>query len=231
MLEGARKFTFPAGLLDGEPDAVLLPIPVPVVPYFRRFFAQMESPYVWKSRADFERAYPVFVEIEAQMTLASLSTLTESIERLYRLWDTSLNGTQYEVSELAGPDGRPIITPTIPTIPPASTSAPNAMRAHVGRMWHLAENSVAGETAPAEAGIDGAPALEDNQTARQLLRRLTAGVDGGGEPAPLDNLLVALRGTVQADTDRNVIDASGGDLVTLLDGVEALLAEIRDKLV
>lgn len=63
------------------------------------------------------------------------------------------------------------------------------------------------------------------------LDRLTASLDGGGPVGPTDNVLVALRGTVAASTNRNVIDAAGGlNLVDLLDQVETLLAEIRTLL-
>lgn len=225
MYEGARKFAFPEGLLSGEPDSVLLCIPVPVVSYFRRFFAQMESSYVWKTAEDYKRAYPVFAEIEAQMAGGScLQQLIDEQRRLYRLLDTALNGTQYVSA--AG-----VITPAIPAVPPASANATNALRAHVSRLWQLGENAVAGVTAGPGESIAGAPALPDDGTARELLRRLITGVDGNGTPAPGDNLLTALRGTTEAGADRNVIDSTGGNLAALLDQVEALLTEIRDKLV
>jgi hypothetical protein len=221
LLEGARKFVFPAGLLDGSPDAVLLCVPVPMVPYFRRFFAQMESTYVWKTPADYQRAYPVFAEIEAQMAAAScMSTITTSIDRLYRLLDTTLNGTEYT-------DTGGVISPELPAVPPASVSAPNALRAHVGRLWHLAENDTTGATYAAGAGIDGSPELADDQAVRDVLRRITAGMDGGGDAPPTDNLLMALRGTSEATTDRNVIDSN----ITKLTDLLTRLTEIRDKLV
>lgn len=216
MYEGARKFAFPPGLLDGEHDAVMLCIPVPLVPYFRRLFAQAQSPYIWKTQADYERAYPIFAEIEAQMAAAScVSNITDSIDRLYRLMDTSLNGTEYTV---AGD----VITPELPAVPPASTSEPTALRAHVSRLMVLAENATNGTTAVAGEGITGAAALEDDQTARQLLRRLITGVDGNGTPAPGDNLLTALRGQVPADAERNVIDKIVA-LDTLIAEIKALL--------
>jgi hypothetical protein len=227
LLEGARKFVFPAGLLDSEPDTVLLCVPVPVVPYFRRFFAQMESPYVWKTPTDYQRAYPIFAEIEAQMAAAScVSTITTSIDRLYRLLDTALNGTEYTVDTPTD-----MVVPSIAVVPPTSASAANALRAHVGRLVALTENATSGAIYAADVGIDGAPALIDDQTARDLIRRLTRGVDGNTDPAPADNLLMALRGTTEASTTRNVIDTRGSDLGPLLDQVETLLTEIRDKLV
>jgi hypothetical protein len=62
------------------------------------------------------------------------------------------------------------------------------------------------------------------------LDRLTASIDGGGLVGPSDNVLLALRGTTVANENRNIVDAVGGvNLVQLLDEVEALLIQIRDK--
>jgi hypothetical protein len=206
-----------------DAPAALLCVPIPLIPYVRRFVADMQQQHIWQSREDWFNAYQAFAQLEEELMAGCMQQLITEQQRLYRLWDTALNGTQYE---LIGD----IISPELPTVPPASASAPNALRAHVGRIWQLGENAVAGRTAGAGEGVDGAPALTDDQTARDLLRRLTEGVDGNGNPAPGDNLLVALRGLVEADGDRNVIDASGGNLFELLDQVEQLLTDIKAAL-
>jgi hypothetical protein len=225
---GDTSYVFPD--LSNAPGALLC-VPIPLIPYFRLFFTEMQSRSVWRTRDDWYRAYQSFAELEEQLMAGCMQQLIDEQRRLYRLWDTALNGTIYEIMpSVPESTAAPVITPPIPLVPPASTGETNALRAHVGRLWHLAENSVAGVTAPVDAGVTGAPALTDEQTVRKLLRRLTAGLDGGGD-APADNILVALRGTVQAGTDRNVIDAGGGSLSSLLDQVETLLTEIRDKLV
>jgi hypothetical protein len=95
------------------------------------------------------------------------------------------------------------------------------------RIWQLTENSTDGRTFGSGAGIDSSPALTDDQALRDVLRRLIAGIDGNTDPAPADNLLMALRGTVVATTDRNVIDSNISKLTELL----TRLTEIRDKLV
>jgi hypothetical protein len=196
------------------------------VPLVGGQLGQLEQRYEWASDADWRAGYQVIAELQEQlfMSLNCVQKLIDEQQRLYRLWDTALNGTQY--SEAGG-----VVTPELPAVPPASASEANAMRAHIGRIWHLAENSVAGQTAAAGEGIAGAPALTDDQTVRQLLRRLIAGLDGNTDPAPVDNLLMALRGTTIASSTRNVIDSNGATLTTLLDQVETLLTEIRDKLV
>lgn len=68
-------------------------------------------------------------------------------------------------------------------------------------------------------------------TLSMQISRLVTSIDGGGIPRPGDNVLMALRGTTEASATRNVIDSEDSSLVPLLDQVETLLAEIRDKLV
>lgn len=168
MLEGARKFAFPEGLLDGEPDAVLLCIPVPVVPYFRRFFAQMECPYVWKTHEDFLRAYPVFAEIEAQMaTTSCVSNVVTAIDRVYRLLDSVYNGATY--TEAGG-----LVEPAIPAAPAdvALDELPAAaLRRRIERLI---------------AGVDGngTPAPGDN-----LLTALRGTTEAGVDRNVVDKLI------------------------------------------
>lgn len=69
--------------------------------------------------------------------------------------------------------------------------------------------------------------LEASLQLRDRLDRLISSLDGGGQ-APGDSVLTALRGTTEAGTDRNVVDASGsGGLAALLDQVEPLLSDIK----
>lgn len=220
-MPGGSKYTFPN--LDNTTSALLC-VPMPLVPFFRRFFQDMQNKTPWASHADWNAAYQAFAEMESELMAGCMQQLVDEQQRLYRLWDSALNGTEYEV--VAGE-----ILPVLPAVP-TSSNATNAMRAHLSRLWQLGENVVAGVTAGPGESIAGAPALPDDATARQLLRRLIQAIDGNGTPAPADNLLMALRGTVEASTARNVIDTTGGgNLADLLDQVEALLIEIRDKLV
>jgi hypothetical protein len=210
------KYVFP-DLTDAT--SALLCVPIPLVPFFRRWFDEMQAQHIWKTRSDWFAAYQAFAEIEEGMMAGCMQQLISEQQRVYRLWDTALNGTQYE--DLAG-----VISPALPSVPPASTGAANAMRAHIGRIQQLIENTTDGATYAAGSGIDGSPALEDGQDIRTVLRRLIAGLDGGSDPAPADNVLMALRGTVGADTTRNVIDSNIAQLGELL----TRLTEIRDKL-
>jgi hypothetical protein len=188
---------------------------MPLIPFVRRFFQDMQRREIWRTRADWFSAYQAFAELEGMLMAGCMQQLIDEQQRLYRLWDTALNGTAYTV---AG-DG---ISPELPAVPPATATAAGALRAQVARLRVLAENTAVGTTAPAGAGLDGAAALADDTTARQLLRRLTVGIDGNGTPAPGDSLLEALRGQVEAGADRNVIDK--------IAQLDTLLAEIRNLL-
>jgi len=205
--------------LANTPSALLC-VPIPLIPHFRQFFGDMQHQSIWQTRDDWFNAYQAFAEIEEMLMAGCMQQLIDEQRRVYRLLDSALNGTQY--TDVAG-----VITPALTSVPSASANTPNALRAHVSRLWQLAENEVAGVTASADESILGAPALPDSHTVRDLLRRLTAGIDGNSEPAPDDNLLMALRGTAVATADRNVIDSNIAKLSDLL----TRLTEIRDKLV
>ena len=216
------KYTFP--LLTDAPSALVC-VPIPIIPFFRKLCDEIQERGLWETRDDWRRAYQAFAELEEELMAGCMQALLDRQDRLYRLLDTALNGTEYTVDAPTE-----LVIPSIAAVPPTSVSAPNALRAHVGRLLALAENSTSGATYAAGAGVDGAPALDDDQAVRAVLRRLIQGVDGGATPAPDDNLLLALRGTSEASTTRNVIDTQGSDLGPLLDQVETLLTEIRDKL-
>lgn len=149
------------------------------------------------------------------------SQIVEAIDRLYRLNDSTFNGTQYEVA-----DG--VITPPIPAVPPASTGEGNALRAHVGRLWTLAENAHTGATFSQDAGINGGAELPVElswQKRLEAVQGLTGGFFGiGATPTTLTDLLKSSR--VNTAADQGVINdgieevlgalAAGGSLSTAL---------------
>jgi hypothetical protein len=57
------------------------------------------------------------------------------------------------------------------------------------------------------------------------LDRLIKSLDGGGLTGPADNVLLALRGTTEADTDRNVIDSQNSTV--LADALTQLITELQ----
>lgn len=85
------------------------------------------------------------------------------------------------------------------------------------------------------AAVTIAASLAQSITAATMINQLTRIITAldGGQPSivtPDDNILQALRGNTPASGSRNVIDSANSQtLAALLDQVEPLLAEIRDK--
>jgi hypothetical protein len=165
----------------------------------------------WLSETDYEAGYNAFAEIQAAMANNCLIDLVESNNRLYRLLDSALNGTVYTV------DGD-LVEPAIPAVPPSSTGAANALRAHVGRLHQLAENAATGAAYSAGSGIDGSPELDYAGSWRARLEAVQGEINAGwfgigGQPATLADLVNALRIGSEGDTTRitDAISAIAGD--------------------
>lgn len=188
------KYTFPADKYGT--NTLLVPIDEALIPLIAGRLGIFFLQSYWKTSEDYELGYNAFAELLANMSGNTLNELIEAVNRLYRLHDTALNGVQY--AELAGE-----ISPPIPSVPPASVTAANAMRAHIGRLWTLAENAHSGATFSAGAGIEGAPALPvDLAWAQRLLalQGVTGGFLGIGEqPVQLKDLLKQNRLNTQGD--------------------------------
>ncbi|HEU4328594.1 MAG TPA: hypothetical protein VFS21_35985 [Roseiflexaceae bacterium] len=166
------------------------------------------------------------------MTNNCLQELTEGQNRLYRLLDTALNGTQY--AEL--PDGE--ISPAIPAVPPAGTTEANALRAQAARLWQLAENAATAAEFTTSA-IDGGPALDETTSwAARLLAVQGTSPGGwfgvGAKPVQLLDLLKA--GRVNDADDKSKIGQAidqvdsaldvGTDLGTFIKGFLDSAAEL-----
>lgn len=164
--------------------------------------------------------------------MTGTTQIVEAIDRLYRLIDTSYNGTQYTAEPPDPVTGDQVVTPAIPAAPPASTDAQNAMRAHLGRLWQLAENSTSGATFGAGAGITGSTALNDNVPTRETIRAaqgiINAGWFGiGGQPATMADIINALR--VGSQSQAGIIDNAleeilnaGGNTSSIFNAVRGL---------
>lgn len=286
------KLTFPNNY--GE-ECVIVPIDRALLPIVAGALRPLETPYLWASEDDFEQGYNAIAELQAAMANNCLIDLVESNNRLYRLLDTALNGTQYSSSPNPADPERPIVSPEIPAAPANEVGITPGLRRQLldmqgiinagwfgigGQPATLADlvnalrigseedtdritdaiDAIAGDSLLAQgsqaanifstvkglfsdvAGAAGEGAILGTLIASSIatsgmlgvlagqLDRLTASLDGGGPIGPSDNVLVALRGTVTASNERNVVDAIGGfNLVQLLDEVEALLIQIRDK--
>lgn len=195
------KHTFPANYGD---ECIIVAFDKSLLPMIAGALRPFEKRYSWVSEEDYELGYNAFAQVQADMANNCLTQLIESNNRLYRLLDTSLNGTQYSAAVV---DGETVISPALPDVPPASTDEGNALRAHVGRLWLLGENMAAGSTFAAGAGVEGSPALDDAEGVREVLRLMQGMTPGGwfgigAQRATLADVAAALRMGTEADVEK-----------------------------
>lgn len=207
-----RSYTCPD--LTNAPGALLC-VPIPLIPFFRQFFAEMQRTYPWRTRDDWYRGYQAFAQMEETLMAGCLTDLVESNNRIYRLLDTVLNGAGYfSTPNPADPD-RPLIYPDIPATPPVQTTHGYALRAQIARIYQLMENAATGAEFVSETAIDGTGGLDYSGSWRariEALQGLTGGFFGiGATPVTLADLLKA--GRVNTADDQGLIN----------DGIEEVL--------
>lgn len=192
-----------------------MPIDAALVPFVSGALMKFQERGVWSSGEDYELGYNAFAELQAAMSATSLRELITAVNQVYRLLDSSLNGTEYTATTI---DGVVTVSPEIPATPTDSTSEPNAMRAHLGRLQQLAENASTGAYYPPNSGIAGTTALDYNGSWRARLEAVQGDINAGwfgigGRPATLTDLVNALRVGSSNDATRitDAIDAIAGD--------------------
>lgn len=184
-----RKYVFPDATYGQK--CTLVAVDTALVPIVTGALSFLLEQYPWQTRQDYEKGYNAISEVIKDMANNCMQEFVESNRQIYRLLDTVFNGRQYISLE----DGT--ISPPIAAVPDASTNEANAMRAHIGRLWHLAENAATAAEFAAGSGIEGAAALtEDLSWAKRILavQGETGGFLGIGEvPVQLKDLLKASR--------------------------------------
>lgn len=205
------KYTFPLDSYGQK--CVLVPIDAALVPLVSGAINKFLERYVWIDETNWQLGYNAFAEIMAAMTNNCLSELTEGQNRLYRLLDTALNGTQY--AEL--PDGE--ISPAIPAAPPAAVTAANAGRAQLARLWQLAENAATAAAFENSAVAGGAPLDYDGSwTARLLAVQGTTPAGWFGlEQVPVKLVDLLKAGRVNNTDDKNKIKGAIDQVDSALD--------------
>lgn len=185
---------------------ILVEIEAEYVPLLFSALEKYHNRYYWRSDEDYLIGLPGVIRLERALLKDMSASIVYELQRLYRLWDTSLNGTPYAATgqEI---DGLPVVDPPLPAAPPVSTEAANAMRAHLGRLWQLGENAATGAAYAAGAGVVGSPELPASLSWAQRLLAVqgeTGGFFGlGAQPVTLAALLQA--GRVNNAADEGVI--------------------------
>lgn len=93
----------------------LIPIDAAYVPIAAGSMRELGIEASWQSWPDYELGYNALAEIYIAMANNCIDELIEASNRLYRLWDTQLNGTEYTAQDI---DGEIVVTPAIPAAPP-----------------------------------------------------------------------------------------------------------------
>lgn len=150
------KYAFPANY--GQ-NAVLVPIDAALVPIVAGALLHFQQRYYWLSEEDFEQGYSAFAELQAAMSGIYIRDLITAVNQVYRLVDTSLNGTAYT----AALDGT--VTPAIPAAPTSEVGAAPGLRRQL--------LDAQGEINEGWFGIGGQPA-----TLADLVNALRIGSEG-----------------------------------------------------
>jgi hypothetical protein len=114
-LDSNGKYLFPGAAYNAQ-NYALVTINIALIPYFRIFFAEMQERYHWSTREDWWRSYQAFAEIEEMLMGGAIQQITDRQDQLYRLVDSTLNGTAYTAT--TDPDTQATtIAPEIPVVP------------------------------------------------------------------------------------------------------------------
>jgi hypothetical protein len=104
------RYTFPTDYADRK--CYLVPINASLIPFVAGALKHFEERRSWHSDAEHQIAYNAFLELEICMTRLCVDDLIESNDRLYRMIDTALYGTSYEVTSAEPLIVEPQIWPT-----------------------------------------------------------------------------------------------------------------------
>ena len=145
-------------------------VPRALLPLLCGQLAELERRDAWATDADWQQGYQWIVDFQADLMSGCVDRIVEMQERTYRLLDTALNGTVYDVTPAESPlptppadPTKPTITPDIPDAPPAT--APQlltniALRNRIDRLVDLVDNGLNGTMIPNSPSTK--PSLRDN---------------------------------------------------------------------
>ena len=165
-----RVYEFPSGYDDAP--CFLVAINAKILPMVAGALAPLENRRMWLTDQDYEQGYNAIVALEACMTALCLNQLLDSNDRLYRLLDSSLNGTVYTVTGDGTPTDPYIYSPVIPIVPDETAHTYPGMRKHSEDIRNAITN-IANGTAE--------PGYSDTRNIRQQLDDMIAAIQGQGE--------------------------------------------------
>jgi len=180
------KYTFPDNY--AESTCYLIPINVALLPFVAGALKHFEERRSWHSDEEYERAYNAFAELQACMTALCIRELIESNNRLYRLFDVTMNGAIYSYTGDGTALNPYVFNPPIPVVPYRVGPLEPSVRFTLDKLTKLHDNLVNGTTS------DVAP--DDRNFRQQLADILLAlGSEDSLDPeilAKLGEILLAL---------------------------------------
>jgi hypothetical protein len=158
---------------------------------------ELERRSEWVTVEDWEQGYNWVVDFEAQL-MNCLTGLVEEQQRLYRLIDNALNGTQYQVTGDDPLTLKPIITPEIPNVPSPDPAIAPGLRARIERLEHLLDNLANGRQYLTDIQNPDEEPLNDEISIRERVRLMQGTINAGwfgigGEDATLADIVESLR--------------------------------------
>lgn len=194
-------YTFPSTY--GE-RCYLVPIDVALIPFVSGAIRKFEERRLWQSESDWEEAYPAFAALQEAMASSCALQITESIDRLYRLIDSTFNGAEYLAE-----GSPPVISPPIPEVPDPQNYVAPGLRRQL--------RDLQGEVDEGWFGFGGRPATIADLVA--ALRRTPE-----GQATAIDGALDTLDGIDDASDVINTVRGlfqTGEDVVA--DGAQLIL--------
>jgi hypothetical protein len=198
--------------------SILVEIEAEYVPLLFSALEKYHNKYFWVSEEDYAIGLQGVIRLERALLTDMSEKIVDAIDRVYRLLDTALNGTQYTWAANPVDPQRPIIGPEIPIVPPAVGDEPLGARAQLHRLYQLVENGATGAEFDTSSAMLGTVGLDFDGSWRARLNALqgvTGGFFGiGAVPVTLADLLKA--GRINTDIDQGLIN----------DGIEEVLGAL-----
>ncbi len=158
------RYTFPTDY--AERKCYMVPINASLIPFVAGALKIFEERRSWHDDAEYELAYNAFVELEICMTRLCVDDLIESNDRLYRMLDTAIFGTSYEVTGDDPLTVEPIIFPTHTL----DIADPASIMGRLEDSRQLLQNALNGTTTDLYSDVPGI---------RELLANLITAVEAG----------------------------------------------------
>lgn len=134
------KFTFPSDY--SERECYLVPINAALIPLVAGALKKFEERRSWHDDSEYELAYNAFVDLQGCFMQLCVRDLIESNDRLYRMLDTALYGTEYTIQGID-----PIITdPTIQATHSLDIQDARSILGRLNSVQLLLDNALNGAT-------------------------------------------------------------------------------------